>query len=791
MQNFRKVLTTKAIIMIIIFIFLLDIPAYPINQSPRTHLRNQLLCARYNNPSRIVTMTFGYDVSHLISRIHENLIKIPHISQVQPDIFTTLEVIRKEVDAIFTSLESTDYYHDGRLRISPSKQHERIASLKNALQCARTLRNAMDFFPPDVPLSGYYNHWVKLAISDIDNLIETLDYGVQLLEAGLTKEHPLVKYLALRYQKPPGVTIKNYLGPDMRMIDEVNAANEIENIIDAFLDFLKKESLHPDIYILLYEEGDNLIIELEYDGNVQTEPVLPFYYLRSILGAQASIEHLTIAGCNAIFKPLHAGIWQGASERLESRIAIKKCYLEIKEFIDRLSSIIDEIDGCIQRNENITADSRSYKWLREYNFSVALAKRLGLLNQQKGIPPYYEGGEIVHALIPIKAVLGIIFELGKLSSDTDIELLRSRLQNASMLFERIVHDKLTYPGIRVTIKFPFITPQEAEVMERLGCAVRRNAHGEKRFNVCRFLRLIDICSNLLSTSDISQVKECAQDCQALSQQWSWWLPETIGKISYLSENNRLLITKEKRVEVIQNIERIIRGYTQIKEHVEILLKDINTSSDKTTSSLLLELSEHINLFLKNLQGQIEVATGTPSQELQPIVRLIQERYGQGKIPCITIDDNRVNPDTQVRINGISLEIDLNNIVNNALYFAEKRQKETGIPAEVRIVIYEEKGDLVIEISDNGEGIPPQALAINPETGRQYIFDINYSLRPGGTGQGLTDASYVFKDADGTIKAESPGKLGIGTTFTITLPIARSPEPLRNSFWSDRDSESSL
>lgn len=69
------------------------------------------------------------------------------------------------------------------------------------------------------------------------------------------------------------------------------------------------------------------------------------------------------------------------------------------------------------------------------------------------------------------------------------------------------------------------------------------------------------------------------------------------------------------------------------------------------------------------------------------------------------------------------------------------------------------GDVVLEICDNGPGIPEDA--------RERIFDVFYSKRGGGTGLGLPIARQVIELHGGTIAVESV--VGTGTVFRIRLP----------------------
>jgi len=87
-----------------------------------------------------------------------------------------------------------------------------------------------------------------------------------------------------------------------------------------------------------------------------------------------------------------------------------------------------------------------------------------------------------------------------------------------------------------------------------------------------------------------------------------------------------------------------------------------------------------------------------------------------------------------------------------------------------------RGDVVLEIEDDGPGIPEEI--------RERIFEVFYSSRGGGTGLGLPIARQIIEKHGGTIELDS--EEGRGTRYTIHLPrhharfaaAARPTEPAR-------------
>lgn len=96
-----------------------------------------------------------------------------------------------------------------------------------------------------------------------------------------------------------------------------------------------------------------------------------------------------------------------------------------------------------------------------------------------------------------------------------------------------------------------------------------------------------------------------------------------------------------------------------------------------------------------------------------------------------------------------------NLVNNAL-------PETPEGGSVTIRTRQQDADtLRIEIADTGRGMPPHVKA-------RLFTDQAVSTKPGGTGLGTRIVMGVVRRHHGTITVNS--EIGVGTTFTVLLPI---------------------
>ncbi len=152
----------------------------------------------------------------------------------------------------------------------------------------------------------------------------------------------------------------------------------------------------------------------------------------------------------------------------------------------------------------------------------------------------------------------------------------------------------------------------------------------------------------------------------------------------------------------------------------------------------------------------EKTIGDLNQGLQDTLVVAQNEYKSvaevethlGSVPSILCFPGRLN------------QVFLNLIVNAAHAIADAKRAEGG---KICVTSSAENGVLVISIADNGLGIPEHI--------RHKVFDPFFTTKPvgKGTGQGLAISRNIIVDAHGgTLSFDT--ELGVGTTFTIRLPL---------------------
>jgi signal transduction histidine kinase len=133
------------------------------------------------------------------------------------------------------------------------------------------------------------------------------------------------------------------------------------------------------------------------------------------------------------------------------------------------------------------------------------------------------------------------------------------------------------------------------------------------------------------------------------------------------------------------------------------------------------------------------------------LRLVETQFGRSVRIERETDDWPVVSGSRTALGQV-----ISNVVVNAAQAAEKRPG-----ARVVLRSRVEDAQLVIEVDDNGDGIPDDALP--------RIFDPFFSLKEdGGTGLGLAISRRIAREHGGDLNAENlPGG---GARFRLTLPL---------------------
>ena len=177
---------------------------------------------------------------------------------------------------------------------------------------------------------------------------------------------------------------------------------------------------------------------------------------------------------------------------------------------------------------------------------------------------------------------------------------------------------------------------------------------------------------------------------------------------------------------------------------------------------VLQESQRLDRYVQNLLDMTRLDQGRmPLQrdwvDLNDLVSAAQGRL-QGELEGLRVEVAVANDVPLLYVHGALIEQVLVNILDNAARFSPPG----GV---IRIEAAAENGDVVIDISDQGPGIPAEA--------REKVFDMFYSARQGdrqgqGTGLGLAICKGLVTAHGGSI--ETLGNTdGEGTRIRVRLP----------------------
>jgi len=187
-----------------------------------------------------------------------------------------------------------------------------------------------------------------------------------------------------------------------------------------------------------------------------------------------------------------------------------------------------------------------------------------------------------------------------------------------------------------------------------------------------------------------------------------------------------------------------------KQLIKIAIKDL-----KRLDRLISDISSSSRLEVELARGEFEVI------DIRDVLQSVMEVTRTNITKKIDININLKLPKNKIEVLGIGDRIAqvFYNLIDNAISFS-KAGYNIDINASTT------KSDAIIEIRDEGPGIPKENL------GR--IFERFYTYRPeekifgNNSGLGLSICKQIIKSLNGTIIATN--RMGGGAVFTIILPL---------------------
>jgi PAS domain S-box-containing protein len=148
----------------------------------------------------------------------------------------------------------------------------------------------------------------------------------------------------------------------------------------------------------------------------------------------------------------------------------------------------------------------------------------------------------------------------------------------------------------------------------------------------------------------------------------------------------------------------------------------------------------------------------PNKKLNDLNEIVQESVlltkKQAAFNDVTVEQQLVSDLPQAHVDKGQIQQTLINLILNAV-----ESTDTGGVVRVSTSLDVRRKELLITISDTGEGIPDEII--------DKIFDPFFTTKDDGNGLGLAITHGIIEQHGGTIGVQS--KMGEGTAFTIRLP----------------------
>lgn len=237
--------------------------------------------------------------------------------------------------------------------------------------------------------------------------------------------------------------------------------------------------------------------------------------------------------------------------------------------------------------------------------------------------------------------------------------------------------------------------------------------------------------------------------------------EKIGKVIAVQDISDIKRLENMRSQFVANVTHELKTpLTSIKGFAETL----KYVEDEKTREKFLDIidneAERLSRLISDILvlSKIESSTTTDDEDFMPYIVIdevisIVKNMAESKNISLIVEKS----EKDIKLHGDKdkfLQLVLN-LVENGIKYSNK-----GSTVKVRSFI--KKGDYILEVEDNGIGIPKEDM---PRIFERF-YRVDKSRKGGGTGLGLAIVKHIVKIFNGEISIES--ELNKGSIFTVTI-----------------------
>ena len=258
--------------------------------------------------------------------------------------------------------------------------------------------------------------------------------------------------------------------------------------------------------------------------------------------------------------------------------------------------------------------------------------------------------------------------------------------------------------------------------------------------------------------------------------------QVVGALAMVEDITEIRRLEQVRTDFVANVSHelktpltSIRGFVETLENGAI---DNPEMAHKFLRIIMLE-TERLTRLINDILSISKLESGNDEVSIERL-RLDKMAYDVADMLSIHAGEKEVTINCHlnrepVNIMGNSDRVEqmLINLIENAI----KYNKPGG---SVTVQVFSNGVEANVSISDTGIGIAEENLPRLFE--RFYRVDKGRSRQMGGTGLGLAIVKHIVRSMNGEIEVHS--KLGEGTEFLITLPLAPKDDPNKDTIFND-------
>lgn len=245
---------------------------------------------------------------------------------------------------------------------------------------------------------------------------------------------------------------------------------------------------------------------------------------------------------------------------------------------------------------------------------------------------------------------------------------------------------------------------------------------------------------------------------ALVKEYNRMLEELHLSAVKLAETERETAWREMAKQVAHEIKNPL---TPMRLNVQYLAKSLQVDKPERLAEFSQSMIDQIDT-LSSIASAFSRFASMPELKMEHFSSDLLIKRVTSVYPSTEVSFKSSQSDLKIYADPEQLIRVMNNLITNALQ---------AIPADrepkVEVDISQQGQEVLIKVSDNGEGIP--------EERREKIFEPRFTTKSKGMGLGLALVKRIIDSFKGRIEFET--ELGLGTTFSVYLPLVRQTDKL--------------